>query len=210
MLAADIESFNTYFFHILNASATPSATVLWVARFSAEWLIYLVAVMMVVIGVVTGRKVRLALLQVAATIVIALIINFTIAAFWYHPRPFELGLGNQFSPHAIETSFPSDHGTVLFAVAFATLIVRSSRGVTTLAFGIAILVAWARIYLGVHWPLDMIGSLIVAAVACLIVKLVWRGRAIEVTQCWLLDGVDTVADALHVSERIMPRSRKSG
>jgi hypothetical protein len=46
---------------------------------------------------------------------LALAVNFTIAALWYHPRPFELGIGHQLIEHAVATSFPSDHGTPALA-----------------------------------------------------------------------------------------------
>ena len=37
----------------------------------------------------------------------------------------------------------------------------------------AIVIAWSRIYLGVHWPLDMAGAFILAIVACGIAQVIW-------------------------------------
>ena len=76
-----------------------------------------------------------------------------------------IGLGHTLIQHAPDSSFPSDHLSLLWAVSFTFLI----RGhLRILGFALAVmglLMAWARIYLGVHFPLDILGSMIVAAIA---------------------------------------------
>ncbi len=51
--------------------------------------------------------------------------------------------------------------------------------VATLAVGIA--VAWARIVFAVNFPLDILGSLVVAAGSYLVLSPVWRRAAPSVT-----------------------------
>jgi len=74
------------------------------------------------------------------------------------PRPYEV------EPNAVlrqqpahGTSFPSSHTAVAVAVAL-TLIPYLPRGGAAIALGYASMVAWSRIYLGVHYPLDVIGG----------------------------------------------------
>lgn len=63
-------------------------------------------------------------------------------------------------------SFPSGHTTAatLFAVSCAcALTVRLApgwprRAVWTTAFGYAVAVGWSRVWLGVHWPTDVVGG----------------------------------------------------
>lgn len=76
-----------------------------------------------------------------------------------------LDLGNTLIPHAADSSFPSDHLTLLWAVAFSFLMHRRPRWAGLLLAVLGLPVAWARIYLGVHFPLDMLGAAIVAALS---------------------------------------------
>jgi undecaprenyl-diphosphatase len=64
------------------------------------------------------------------------------------PRPL-VGL-----PHS--GAFPSGHAASAFAA--ATVIAWASRRLAAPAYVLAALVAWSRVYVGVHWPLDVIGG----------------------------------------------------
>lgn len=92
---------------------------------------------------------------------ISLLVNQLIGLFYFHPRPYMVGLCTPLFPHGPETSFPSDHATLLFASAFYLLFARrwTTCGVPLLA--IALLTAWGRIYGGIHFPFDMAGSMVV-------------------------------------------------
>ena len=114
---------------------------------------------------------RFVLLDATLTALIGLGLVQVITAIWYHPRPFEIGLGRQLLDHAAEASFPSDHATLMFGLAIPLLLATQTRrwGAVVLALGFG--VAWSRIYLGVHFPLDMIGAFGVAGLASLVVRL---------------------------------------
>jgi undecaprenyl-diphosphatase len=166
------ETVNLSVFHALNAPANPDSWKVEFAYFSAEYLLFAVAAMMVFGWIIGRAPLRRALTVAGFTVVAGLGLNRLIGLFMYNPRPFEAGIGHQFLEHVTENSFPSDHGTLLFAVACGLLFSQGGRFWGAVAFVVALVVAWSRIYLGVHWPLDMAGSLLVSIVCALLVQTV--------------------------------------
>jgi len=104
---------------------------------------------------------------------IALRLNQINIVLWPHPRPFMVGMGQSFMAHAPDSSFPSDHATVFAAIGLTLVFysVRSLIGWSTLALGA--LVAGARIFLSVQFPLDMLGAVGVVCLAWAAIHLIW-------------------------------------
>lgn len=75
-----------------------------------------------------------------------------------------IGLGQTFLPHTPDSSSPSDHATVFAGIGLTLLFGRAFR-LAAAVLTIGFVVAWARVFLGVHFPLDMVGAVAVAGVA---------------------------------------------
>ena len=160
-----MEDTNHALFLWLNAPEYPSTMPLAVAIFFAEYAI-LALPTIIGFGWLRGSEhIRKVLLEATASGLAGLLINQIIGLVWQHPRPFMIGLGHTLIPHAADSSFPSDHLTLLWAVAFSFLMYRSPRmaGLALALLGLP--VAWARIYLGVHFPLDVVGAFLVAVLS---------------------------------------------
>jgi len=160
-----MENPNYALFLWLNAPENPTTLLLAVAGFFAEYAIWVIPVL-IGIGWLRGNEhTRKILLEATASGLAGLLINQLIGLVWQHPRPFMIGLGHTFMPHAADSSFPSDHLTLLWAVAFSFLMHRRPRLAGMMLAVLGLPMAWARIYLGVHFPLDMLGAALVAALS---------------------------------------------
>ena len=76
--------------------------------------------------------------------------------------------------HVPENSFPSDHATLVFALAFSLLMSPLRRlGLALAVLGVG--VGWGRIYLGAHYPGDILGGAVLGLLCALAVKgIPWR------------------------------------
>ena len=160
-----MQELNNTLFLLINAPAHPSAMMLIVAPIFAQHVIWLVPIGLLVGWLLGSERTRKLMLEATVAGLVGLLINQWIALIWQHPRPFMIGLGHTFLPHAPDSSFPSDHLTLLWCVAFSFLMHRRLRAAGAVAALIGLPVAWARIYLGVHFPLDMVGAALVAALS---------------------------------------------
>lgn len=157
-----MEKLNQALFLMLNAPDHPPILLLDMALGLADWSIWLIPLMLTFGWLRGGEKSRILFLVAATSGVVGLLFNQLIGLAWQHPRPFMIGLGHTFLAHAPDSSFPSDHLTLVWAVAFSLFFHKDYRTAGLCLTLVGLPVAWARIYLGVHFPLDMAGAALVA------------------------------------------------
>jgi len=106
---------------------------------------------------------RLHLLAAVAAGGAASLISHEVAAVIGMPRPFVLGLSPPHVPHGVRAGLPSTHASVMFTMAFVLLWRRPLRDAGLLMLGAALLTGWARIHVGIHFPLDIAAGALLAA-----------------------------------------------
>jgi undecaprenyl-diphosphatase len=179
-----VEHLNLALFLLLNAGQSASGITIDAAGLLAQDLVWIVPAVLIVGWLRSSSATRQGLVAAAAAALAGLAINQFIGLVWYQPRPFEIGLGRTLIRHVQDSTFPSDHLTLIWAVAFSLLMHRQTRlaGWALTAMGLP--VAWARIYLGVHFPLDILGSALVALVIARLV--LWQEQRLIVPLTRLL------------------------
>ena len=140
---------------------------------------------------------RSVVLWVAFACLLAYAFNLLLEQFIFEPRPFVSHTVHQLITHPADSSFPSDHSAWSFAVfglllfslfpAMLTALRKPSKDnqpafrlllaptlLLILAFVIACTIGVARIYVGVHYPGDILGGAIDGLIAALLITLLSR------------------------------------
>ena len=74
-----------------------------------------------------------------------------------------------------------------------------------LALIAATLVAWGRVYAGVHWPMDMSGSVVIAAIATGLFAVIGQWPVFDGLWRPVLGLHDRNLDRLHIPANLIPR-----
>lgn len=139
--------------------------------FLAVYLSYiLIALLLFFVFYKSSPKKRLMfLIALFSAIVSRFVITEIIRALYHRPRPFQVLPVRQLIPES-GWSLPSGHTAFFFAVSMAIWLYNRRLGwfffITSLIMGAA------RVFSGVHWPLDIFWGVIVGASTSLALNLV--------------------------------------
>ncbi len=156
-----IESLNLALFNLLNAPDQASPFMVHYAIFIANDLMYLLILIFAIMWLRGDNQIKKQILKAFIFTCITLSISQLISHFFYSPRPFIMEVGQTLIQHKPTGSFPSNHMTIFSSIAFAYYF-SAQRQVGKLLIAVAWLVAWSRVYVGVHFPIDMFGAFFLA------------------------------------------------
>ncbi len=105
------------------------------------------------------------------SLAVALLINQIIGHIYFRPRPFAFHQVNTLLPKSPDPSFPSDHVTFSFAI--ASIVYLFNKRIGTYAVLLGFLVALARVFVGMHYPFDVLGGAFIGLITGYIV---WKLR----------------------------------
>ncbi len=170
-------SMNVQIFQWIHAGAGTRSVMDGLAVLFGEGGPCFLAILFAVLWFGVDQKKKTALLEATWAAIVGLLVNQLIGLVYFHPRPFMVGLCTPLFPHGPETSFPSDHATLMFAAALFLLLVRRWVACGIPLLGVAVLTAWGRVYSGIHFPADMAGSLVVGLVSVGLTRLLAKRLA---------------------------------
>jgi undecaprenyl-diphosphatase len=185
-------SLNQQLFSLINTPAAHGDRYLSaLAVFLADWLIWIIPLTLIGGWLLSERSGKQEMVRAALAGICALMASAAIGYCWPQPRPFMLALGRQLIAHAADASLPSDHLTLWWAVALSLACSSRYRAIGLLLTCMGVPVAWARIYAGVHFPLDMAAAWLVAWLAAILMMLaeplVAQVSAVILRLCRMLD-----------------------
>ncbi|MFE8700100.1 phosphatase PAP2 family protein [Cytobacillus sp. FJAT-54145] len=104
-------------------------------------------------------------IQTLRSTFIAFLVDLTFRFFLYRPRPFIKRRVGILIPSKVNSSFPSKHTLLVFAVSTSILLYQRTLGL--LMTGLSLLTGLSRIWVGHHYPSDIIGSALLGSLTSL-------------------------------------------
>jgi len=165
--------FTDYIFSCINGVAGKSTLLDGIMIFGSRVLPFILMALVAfifIIGVINkDKKCRSAAANTIVMTAINLVLSFIIGHIWYFPRPFVNDKNiNLLYPHTPDASFPSDHA--LGSMSIALGLNRYSKLIGRITIGLSIFIGISRIYVGHHYPLDVLGSFGIAVLTSYLYK----------------------------------------
>jgi len=105
---------------------------------------------------------------IIAWLFIAEIIKF----LWVRPRPFVENQVNLLLSHEADGSFPSGHASFFFALSTVVYLYNKKAGI--FFFLASALISISRVFVGIHWPSDILGGAIIGIFVGWLVNKIFR------------------------------------
>lgn len=156
-----LDQLNLYLFHLLNVPDQASIWMINYASLIAHDLVYLFLLIFAITWLRGSREIKTGIIKAAIFTAITLSISEVLSAVLNTSRPFVMEVGRTLIEHAPTGSFPSNHMSIFSGIAFAYYF-SAQRDLGRILLWTAWLVAWSRVYVGVHFPIDMVGAFLIA------------------------------------------------
>lgn len=158
-----MQSINLELFRMLDAGVDPNPVLLQIARLVSVLASWVIVAVLAVIALRNRRSRTDVLVAFVCAGLISMLSHF-LTAWFDTPRPFMMGLSPDYAQHSSRGGFPSTHASVMFAVAIFMAWRPRLRAAAVWVALLALATGLARIYLGVHFPFDVLGGLAVGVV----------------------------------------------
>ena len=163
-----IRELDTKLFNLINGFAGRSIILDNLGKFFAVYVVFLFVLLLVYLWFKKKDFKKIVLYSVYAS-GLGIILDFIIGLFYYRARPFVDKIGMTLISHSADASFPSDHTTFMLSIAFMMLYFKKTRNFGVVLFVLGLLAGIARVFCGVHYVFDILGSVLVAGFSSLVV-----------------------------------------
>jgi undecaprenyl-diphosphatase len=161
---------NYQLFELINQRAGRGDSLDDLMEFAAMWLIYAVfAAGAALIAASLHRRQLRPVIEIGATLFLAFAAAMNVERGSRELRPFQSHHVHQLIVHDGGVSMPSDHATAAFALALAIGVFLHRRWGAALAI-VAVLIGGSRVWVGVHYPGDILAAAAIATLATLAIK----------------------------------------
>lgn len=136
--------------------------------FIAEYLVYFLALSVLLFWFTRNNKNRLMVISGGITFIVAEVVGKLIGQLHYNIQPFAyLEDVNKLIEKTVGNSFPSDHTILFFSFCITFFLFKTKFRYLWLM--LALLVAVSRIWVGVHYPLDVTVGALISTIFALII-----------------------------------------
>lgn len=163
---------NDWILHLINGGASESGTLDAAMKLAANDLIYMALPLAGLLWFSPLRQHERSQHQrIVATLIVAgvaaIFVSWSFGQFFTESRPFVTDTRTTvLVSHAANNSFASDHAAAAFAIAGALVWTRKSAGAFVLS-----IIALACVFVGIHWPVDVLAGALIAFVSGSIARL---------------------------------------
>ncbi len=169
---------NMEFFRLINNLANKNAALDSIMIFFSKDVPYIfmaVTALVFILGVIkNNEEYRKASVNTFVLTVINLFIAFIAGSIYYVDRPFVHNKVNLLMPHSKDASFPSDHATGTMSIALGLGKYNKILGI--LMAILSIIVGFSRVYVGHHYPSDVIGAYIIVFITSYLYNLILKDK----------------------------------
>lgn len=131
--------------------------------FTTNYVLYISLLLTFILAIKGKIKEKKAFLLIILGIPLSILFIKGIHLFIFEPRPFVTYNFLPLADNNPDLSFPSRHATLMATVAFAYTYFKSKWAMLFLT--LMILVGISRIFVGVHYPLDILGGFVVGVLS---------------------------------------------
>jgi undecaprenyl-diphosphatase len=103
---------------------------------------------------------------------ITLFIHTLIKLVYFKPRPFVKHRVGILIPSKMDSTFPSKHTLLVFAISTSIFLYDRIRG--SIMWILSVLTGFSRIWVGHHYPTDIIGSAFIASITSIMLDKISR------------------------------------